>query len=620
MGRKKSIIRNTESDKIITAAKKKNGVSSNKSDKIIPERKIYGKFIVWLSLALLFIISAIYFYWFSNGLLFYQENRSLFIFSGEYLQKFASEPGGLLEYAGNFLAQGYFNTIYGALLISSLLILPGIILINISKRLSAYKSFSLLLILFPSCILLLVQTNYDHFIHNNLGYLFVMLWFLISILPEKKHIRFFILVLFPVFFYLAGCFALVYLGMYIVYVIIYEKGRLRYFLPASMLLYAFLIYVVFKNLIFLQPGDQLLRYPLPFINISKVPALLSILGVFVIFFPLFVKISELFTKKKYANIIPFATMLTVLPITVLLLCRKYDPDLENLVQLEKAVSNQDWNLVIRQHENFPSTNVIGQYYYNLALSEKDQLCDRLFFGRQDFGAKALTLPRDNAHINRAVHFYYTVGLISEAHHLAYESMVGFGYRPENIKLLIKTELIDGNYKIAERYINVLKKTLHYRNWAAKYEKMLNNHALVYSDPELGEKIRMLPKRDFFLGPDDAQNIGLIVAANPNNKRAFEYKMARFLLDKNYKAVVNEVKKMGAMGYTSIPRHIEEAVVGFENLTNESPDLGGLFVSPETEARFFQYGTLYNQNSGHKSLLEKAMKKAAGNTFWYYLQF
>ena len=621
MGRKNTIIRKTESKKTVIAGKNSTGASFNKTEISAPGKLLTGKVIVWISLSLLFLISAIYFFWFSNGLLFYQENRLLFIFSGEYFQKFTLKTGGLLEYTGNFLTQFYFNPFYGAILISALFIALCVIFIEINKRLSADNSFSLLLVFIPPCFLLLVQTNYDHFIHYSLGYIFVALWFLLSILPDKKCLRLIILGLFPVFFYMVGCFALIYLGIYMIYIIIYGKGALRYFLPVSILVYAFLTFIVFNEILFLQPGYELLHYPLPFIDFSKVPALITILGIWIVLFPLLVKASDLLkTKKEYTVLIPAMTMLMVLSMTVFSLNKKYDPELENLFQLEKSVINQNWDAVIRQHENYPSTNIIGQYYYNLALSEKGLLCDRLFFGRQDFGAKSLTLPRDNEHINRAVYFYYYIGLISEAHHLAYESMVGFGYRPENIKLLVKTELINGNFKVAERYINVLKQTLYYRSWAEKFGKMLNNRTLICADPELGEKSRMLPKRDFFLRSDDGQNIDLIFAANPDNKRAFEYKMARLMLEKNYKAVVAEVKILGAMGYTLIPRHIEEAIVGYENLSNESPDLGGLLVSPETEQRFFQYGSTYNQYSGNKSTLKKEMKKIAGNTFWFYLQF
>ena len=121
----------------------------------------------------------------------------------------------------------------------------------------------------------------------------------------------------------------------------------------------------------------------------------------------------------------------------------------------------------------------------------------MFFGRQSYGSMSLTLTRDNEQSYRAMYFYYAVGLTGEAHHLAYELMVQHGYRPENIKMLIKTELINGNFKIAERYINVLKKTLHYKNWAEKYERMLFKPELVNSDPELGQKDQTASQKGFF---------------------------------------------------------------------------------------------------------------------------
>ena len=204
-------------------------------DKILQKGIMAERFGVYLSLTLLFIISAAYFYWFGNGIFFYQENKSLFIYSSEYLQEFTIKPGGLLIYAGNFLTQGYFNSLYGSLIVSILLILLCIVFIKINKRLSSDRSFSLFLILLPSCLLLLLQTRYDFFMQHSLGYLLVTLWFLVSIVPVKKHLRFIILALFPIFFYLVGSFALIYLGMYIMYSVIYEKEILRYLLPAFLI-------------------------------------------------------------------------------------------------------------------------------------------------------------------------------------------------------------------------------------------------------------------------------------------------------------------------------------------------------------------------------------------------
>jgi hypothetical protein len=589
--------------------------------KIHEEYRLAGRSVLYLSLILLFIVSATYLFYFGTGFFFYQENKILFIFSKEYFYKFAVIPGGLLTYLANFLTQCYFSSLYGSLIISIILILVCIVFIKLTRRLSADNSFALVFILFPSCLLLILHTYYDCYIQYILGYLLVSLWFLVSIIPEKKHLRIIILMLFPLFYYLIGSFAWIYLGMYIIFTRIYIKGLLSLLLSTILVIVAVLTFIVFKEILFLQPVDHLLGYPIFFNTSTRLSTWLLLLGGYMVLFPLLVKKAGLIkVGGKVHHIIPLFTVLLAIPTVVFLLFKRYDPDLANLMQLEKSIYNQDWDAVIEQHEGSPSANVIGQYYYNLALSEKGQLCNRLFFGPQGFGPMSLTLPRDDEHSSRAVYFYYAIGLMGEAHHLAYELMVRHGYVPENIKMLIKTELINGNFKIAERYINVLKKTLHYRNWAKKYEKMLFNTALVKADSELGEKISLMPKRDFFVVPNDEQTIELFLKANPDNRKLLEYKIARMMLEKDLLATVNEVKRMKEIGYTSIPRHIEEVLVAYMNLTQASPDLGGLTISPDTKKRFTQYRMVSNAYKGNKSLVEKEMKKQEKNTFWYYLQF
>lgn len=579
------------------------------------------KLVFYSFLFLLFSISTSYFLWFGNGLLYYQENQSLFIFSSDYFQEFISKPGGLLFYAGNFLTQFYFSSFYGALIISALLILLCLTYNQILRLLSAPKLFSMLFTLLPSCFLLLLQSQYDVFILHSLGYLLVALWFLISIILTKKNFYISTLFLFPFLFYLAGSFSFIYLGTSIIFFITYEKGNRRYILSLSLLTLALTTFIIFKELLFLQPVDRLLAYPLFLISSSETILFLSLFSIFIILIPLLTKYAGLFQlKNKLRNIIPIASCLALFPVIIFCLYYLYKPDVANLMKLEKSVHNQDWDVVVRQSQKFPSTNIIGQYYYNLALSEKGQLCDRLFFCPQSYGPMALTLTQNNKYISKTVYFYYNIGLVGEAHHLAYESMVQHGYNPENIKMLIKTDLINGNYKIAERYINVLKKTLNYKTFAKKYEKMLLDTTLILSDPELGEKIRLLPKRDFFIRTNDTKNLDMFLETNPENKKAFEYKLARLLLEKDFMAAVNEVAKMKYMGYKTIPRHLEEAILTFIYATRQLPDMAGLTVRSETGDRYTKYNNAIRSNRGDRSLIEKNIKTSEKNTFWYYLQF
>jgi len=239
----------------------------------------------------------------------------------------------------------------------------------------------------------------------------------------------------------------------------------------------------------------------------------------------------------------------------------------------------------------------------------------MFHGCQDFGEESLLIHSSRDYIDRSMYYYYTVGFINEAHHRAYESMVINGYRPENLKMLIKTDLINGNYRSAQRHIGILKKSLHYRRWAEKYESMLHQPAMVLADPELGAKAKLAPRKDFFFSQNEVLNIDLMLMSNPDNKIAFEYKLARLLLEKDFKSAVHQVKKMRNMDYSSLPRHIEEAILLFINQDYELPYLGEFEPGPEQSKSFDQYVAA---KKDHKE--RRDIENAWGSTYWYYHDF
>ena len=151
--------------------------------------------------------------------------------------------------------------------------------------------------------------------------------------------------------------------------------------------------------------------------------------------------------------------------------------------------------------------------------------------------------------------------------------------------------------------------------------MLYKPDLINKHHELGEKIRLLPKENFFIHTENPQNnISLILQSDPHNKKAFEYLMAWLLLNGNVAEVVNNMGLMKNMDYSGIPRHIEEAALAYADSKGELPDLGGLQISPETQQRFEQYVATYRRINPKTVRGMEEMKNKFGNTFWYYFHF
>ena len=243
-------------------------------------------------LAFFFVLTFSYFNWFAGYLLFFQEQQSLFMFSGQFIHDFLAKPGGLLDLSGKFLTQFYISKFPGSLILAVILTLPGIILLHINRKLKPGPWFSNVLLLIPPVLILLMQTHYFHLMVYNLGFLMVLLYFLISILPAKKLFRYLVLALFPLFWYLAGAYALIFLGLYLIYSLSYDKGTDRFLYSLFLVTLAFISFILFKEVLFLQPPDQLLRFPLPFISNQGHRTVFLLVAGFIIVYPLLCRLTS----------------------------------------------------------------------------------------------------------------------------------------------------------------------------------------------------------------------------------------------------------------------------------------------------------------------------------------
>lgn len=559
----------------------------------------------------------VYFRLFSGYILFFQEQQSLFTFTGDYIREFFLKPGGILELAGKFLTQFYADKFAGSLILSIILTLP-IPLIFLSGKNKSENTTSNFLLYIPSSLLLLMQTHYYHLMEFNLGFVFVLIFyhFIKRLLKEKKLL---ILLVFPIIYYVLGSFSWLFLAIYIFnYVFGSQNGKFLF--SALALAESILIPFLFKKYLFLGSYKVMFSTPWPFINNNLHNTLLIIC---LIYLPIiFVinnyysnKVPAIFKRRKF-NLLSGAFIMFL---GFSFLVKLTDTQTDNVVQMEEMVTEGKYNEAIDYQEKEASGNLISQYFYNISLAETDQLCDRLFFGRQDFGTGALILPWGDKHLSWGAYFFYEAGLANEAERWAYEEMVTYGQKPQNILMLVKTNIVNRNYRMAEKYIKILKNTIYYSREAIAYEKMISDTSFLTSD--ISAKMKIQPGKDFFIYVDSAENnLPQLVNTNMRNTKAYEYLMSWLMLNKNVEAVVNNTALLKKMGYSRIPRHIEEAILMYHNSTGKFPNLGGLTLSRDSQERFSSYFNTYIKARNNPSSLKEIMRSRFGNTYWYYYHF
>lgn len=570
-------------------------------------------------LIMFFSCTFIYFRWIADYLLFYQEQQFLFTYTGEYIREFFLKPGGILELSGKFLTQFYADKTLGSILLSGVLTLLVYLFFCIKRKKTESTSFIPLLLL-PSSLLLLMQSDYDHLMELNLGFVFVLIVLLIQdTFLNRKH--YFILIIYPLIYYILGSFAWLFLVIHVFTLLISgEKSR---FVNASLIIAeGAIIPLFFKKFIFLGSYSDLYFSPVPFIDDHFHNILMIVCAIYFLIFTLFraksAKIkSSIFINRSF-NLI---SMVMTLLVTFSFLLKHNDSRTGKVIHIEELIYKGKYNEAIDYQEKEASANLLSQYFYNIALTETDQLCDRLFFGRQDFGTGSLLLPWGDKHLSWGAYFFYGAGLANEAERRAYEEMVAYGKNPQNMTMLIKTNLVNGNYRMADKYIGVLKNTFYYSKEANDFGKLISDTALLLSDADLGGKKKIQPGFDFFIYVDSAENnLPMLINNSINNKKAFEYLMSWLMLNKNVEAVINNASLMKKLGYTRIPRHIEEAILMYNNSTGKYPDLEGLTITRDSQERFQSYFNAYVKARNNPSSLKERMKIGFGNTYWYYYHF
>ncbi|SHG00610.1 hypothetical protein SAMN05444274_11822 [Mariniphaga anaerophila] len=563
-----------------------------------------------------------YYYWLGDYIFAFQENSFLLVWTPEYLIPFLLKPGGILELAGKILTQLYMNQFIGSLILSGIIILPSVLLYSIDRKLNTdHFVFSGFIYIIPTALLMLLQTFYYHFMEYNIGINAILLYSLFSTHHYKKKKYYLPLIMLPLFMYVAGAYTLVFIGTCIVLCLTQQKKRgiLRYFLV--IILETVITIVAFQKYFFLQPYSQILKFPLPTLDIQEYKLLLFSLGAIIVLHPLLLKNNALKLALSKLRYFQGIALVFILLLTSAAMYRLYNPQVINVIKMQKLITEKKWDKVIDFHENEPSRNLIGQFFYNIALSETNQLCDRLFCGQQDFGPKSLVLPWDNEHLNWGAHFFYSIGLINEAHRWAYEEFIVYGAKPQNTTLLAKTNLINGNYARAEKYIRLLKHTFNYRKEGKELEALLENPKSIMSHSEFKRRMENLPKNQFFIQVSDPQNnIPLMLKDNIHNTQALEYQMAWYLLTKDVSSIIGNIDAFKKADYKALPTHIEEAILAYQNSTKKNVNLSEYNISEKTQENFRKYVSSFTRLKNDKKSLQSYLKKEFGNTFWYYFHF
>ena len=351
---------------------------------------------------------------------------------------------------------------------------------------------------------------------------------------------------------------------------------------------------------------------------------------------LFLSFSAFLVAKKVRRLLRMANldllvMFAVVGIVVIILSVFWYNDKNYRIENKQnmAMWNEQWRQVAdyAKESEVPTRQIVMNK--NLALLKLGAAGNEMF-----------SYPDGSSSINSpmVVHLtqtggkmtYYQYGKFNFCYRWCVEDAVEYGWRYEYLKHAVRSMLLSGEYRLAQRYINILKRTIFYRSWAKDMERFVENPDLINKERKFYMPLQMACFHDaldldesfveafltknFSNIPENATPLyietALTAAMIRKDMKAFWFAFDQYL------KVCNPQK---------LPRHYQEAVLLFMNLDKgQTVTIGDAFmeryIAKSVQRRLASF---VDKTKRYKNMKEEEMAshfEDYADTYFYFYFF
>lgn len=531
------------------------------------------------------------------SVLSYQEQLQLFLFDGDYFWERMAEPGGFARYVAEFLVQFYNSVTAGAAVIALLFMLVQRLTWRLMRSESHYAlSFIPVMMLWYAMGDENVMLTYTVALALNMLMACILAKVFLAWGYERRMLLrrlFVMLVVVPLAYWLTG-------PMVLLLAVVLMPVSVVYALALMLLSAHYLPFPMLRVML----GVSYYRIPatLPYL-LMVLPAVVWIISNVVRLLP---------KASRVVNAVEVALAVGLLGV---LADVGFDKKKYELIEYDYLVRAKDWNAIIAKAERRTPDLPMSVSATNLALGMTNQLGERAFDFYQR-GAEGL-LPgfeRNFATTQLTGEIYFHLGLVNTAQRLAFEAMEAipnYNKSARVMKRLAETNLINGQYQVARKYLLMLEKTIFYRPWAQRTLAMLGDENTINAHPLYGTMRQYRLQEDFLFSDRELDKIcGRLFMHNQQNRMAVQYLLLMPLLDRDVPRFMSYVQLVqNKIQYN--PRAAQEAIAFAFMQQRRQPPRG--LVSQLVLQQMNEFARVYGSGGKDAPGLERFR-----NTVWYYL--
>lgn len=491
-------------------------------------------------------------------ILTFHEQNQLFLFTADYWSQRIAVAGGFADYLSEFLVQFFFYPAAGAAIVALLLTSIQLLTWALARR---YNS-SYVLSFLPALLLLALMGDENTLLSYPVSILLMLLISLICTRIGKTVIN---LVAIVVSYWIVG-------PIFALMPLLLINGKDKKAKGLNVLIYAITavatVYACRYFLMSQYPWPTVLNginyYRLTLMTL-EVPDLMYVIPATVL---LAVFFGQPLKGQKQRLVLNSVMAIGMIVAAFIGHNKFYDPATCAILEQNHLVRGSKWQQIIDRAEQMKKANnpAVGTHIFNnslnLALAMTNQMPDKMFEYPQT-GVQGLLEPwvKDNITCATTMDAFYRLGFINESLRYAFdlqESILNCRKSGRFTRRMAECNLINGKYDVASKYIDMLKHTLFYSDWADKADKCLYNEELIASNPQFAYLRSVRLDEDFFYNINEMHKmLGKLVLHNRNNKLAFDYFMAELLLMGDFRSYVANLPEAKRMTQNPLPSGYEQ---------------------------------------------------------------
>lgn len=501
----------------------------------------------------------------------YQEQYQLFLWTTDYFWERVSIAGGFADWLGEFITQFYYYPWLGAALLTFLYVL-------LQRAMASLLPSSFYLLSFVPVVLLWWHMGNVSVLLSYVVALIMILGIVGLMERIGKNGMIIDILAIPIIYWLLGPMVWLYAGLRVV-----QQGWKRTWLLAwtGVVLLLFAVWVLVQwPMMMVMLSMTYYRVPM---EVPVLQWLIPMVTICIIGIGKFGN-PHLFNKGIWQG-------LQVILLVILgwfAYDKGFDKEVYELIWQDYQIRHEQWDKIVKRADKHVVRTSFWSNSVNLALSQKRLLADRMFDFYQS-GDDALIMPRmrDQTSNLPSAEAYYRLGLVNSAQRYMFdiqESILNGKKSGRCTKRIVECMLINGHYKPASKYINLLKKSLFYRDWAEVAERIVMADAKtreqrINAHPQLGRLRQMRFKNDFLYSHSEKDKIfGLLFMNNHDNKMALDYFIGELLLRGDVQAVMQYMPLAQQYGgYRSMPIGYQDAVQCIQKHGNLPRSMYGNYV-------------------------------------------